>query len=113
MWVSFPMLEALPRCVSVSIALIWGWQLSLGKKSLHLELDLWYDGVLDIVSLLEVSCLETQLGGSMWRSSGACHCPRLIFKGAMYAIASEFKTMAFLGPTKTRHLLVVSFTPQG
>jgi hypothetical protein len=84
-----------------------------GQKSLHLELDLWYDGVLDIVSLLEVSCLETQLGGSMWRSSGACHCPRLIFKGAMYAIASEFKTMAFLGPTKTRHLLVVSFTPQG
>jgi hypothetical protein len=46
----------------VSLAILWFWELSPGE-SLDPELDRHDCGVLDVVSLVGASCLETRLGG--------------------------------------------------
>jgi hypothetical protein len=106
-WVSFPSLEASPRCVDTSLATSPVWSMSPGK-SLGMELDRHDDGiVLDVViTLLGASHLETQPGDSRLPSSGARRCPRLFFKGAMHAIVDESKTMPSRGrPSSTIFLL--------
>ena len=72
-------------------------------ESLGLELDRRDSGVLDVVPLLRVSCLETRLGGPKLLSSDARYYPRLFCRGAMHTMASVPKTMPFSGRTKFRH----------
>jgi hypothetical protein len=50
-------------------------------------------GVLDVVTLLGASRLETRRGGSRLPSSGVRRCLGLIFRGAMHAIAGVSKTV--------------------
>jgi hypothetical protein len=49
-------------------------------ESLDSELDKWDGGILNIVPLLGVSCLETWLGGPTLRSSGS-PLPRVMLQG--------------------------------
>jgi hypothetical protein len=64
-------------------------------ESLGPELDRRDDGdVLDVaITLLGASRLEKRHGGSRLPSSGACHYPRLFFRGAMHTNVGEAKTM--------------------
>jgi hypothetical protein len=66
--------------------------------------------VLDIVTLLRASILETLLGGNMSHSSGACRRPRLSLRVAMHTVVGESKTMLSSGLTKSCHSLATSFS---
>lgn len=55
--------------------------------------------------------LETWLGGSIFRSYGACCCFGLFFRRAMYAVAGESKKMDFLALSESHHPLADSFRP--
>jgi hypothetical protein len=96
--VSFPSLEASPRCVDTSLAISLVWLMSPGE-SLGLELDQRDDGsVLDVgITLLGASRLETRRGGSRLPSFDARHCPRMFFRGAMHAIVGDSKTVSSWG----------------
>jgi hypothetical protein len=50
-------------------------------------------GILEVVTLLGASRLETLHGGSKLSSSGVRRCPNMIFRGAMNAIADISNTM--------------------
>jgi hypothetical protein len=72
-------------------------------ESLDSELDRRDGGVLDVVTLLRASRLETRHGGSWLLSSGARRYPRL-FQGRNARHCRRVQDDAFSGPTEFRHL---------
>jgi hypothetical protein len=72
-------------------------------ESLGSELDQRDGGVLDVVTLLRASRLETRHGGSWLLSSGACRYPRLL-QGRNARHCRRVQYNAFSGLTEFRHL---------
>jgi hypothetical protein len=86
-------------------ALVW-WMSS--GESLGLELDRRNGDVFDIVSCWSILFGDTAQCFLLCHS-GVHHFPRLTFKGSMYDIAGDSKTMTFLEPTESCHLLSIFF----
>jgi hypothetical protein len=86
-------------------ALVW-WMSS--GESLGLELDRRNGDVFDIVSCWSISFGDTARCFLLCHSS-VRRFPRLTFKGSMYDIVGDSKTMTFSEPTESRHLLAIFF----